>query len=126
MEEHNPAMFYEDLARSVFEIRGMTCEKAGDPFHYAAQEIYVTYNTKDELSRSDSVIKKSLFLIISKIALDNHATRYEPNGLEKYVARLVDLGEKVWLIEDPKRIFEMVKDIRGVYDEIGRHKRRLL
>lgn len=58
---NDPAMRYEDLARFAFD-----CGKWGDPWAYAAQEVYHGAFMKPDVDRSKKILSTILTVLIYK------------------------------------------------------------
>jgi len=103
-DDFDPAMRYEGLARAAFD----DCEKFGDPFGIAAQEVYNDFVPHPTLEG-----KKALSKVISKIIIDHPESQHKDT--------LIELEEAVWRAGTQEEIIRIIdeaisilKDIRGV------------
>lgn len=75
----DPAFRYEGLARFAFE----NCSKYGDPWHYAAQEVYANFVPAIELKG-----QRVLSTILNKLIFDNRNSNFFKD--------LIDIENLVW------------------------------
>src|SRR5260221_13787924 len=75
----DPAFRYEGLARFTFD----NCSKYGDPWHYAAQEVYANFIPKIELKG-----RRILSAILTKLVFDNKDT--------KICKGLIEIENSIW------------------------------
>ncbi|CAL2093253.1 conserved hypothetical protein [Tenacibaculum sp. 190524A05c] len=100
--DHNdPAFRYEGLARVAFD----NCEKYGDPFGIAAQDVYNNFVPEPTLNG-----KKALSKVLSKIIIDN--TESEHNDA------LIQLEESIWSSETQQQIITIIDTSIDILNQI--------
>jgi hypothetical protein len=97
----NPAMRFEWLSRFVFN----NCDKWGDPWNYSAQERFVNFVPKPNLT-----VKRALSTILIKIILDN----MNATSLEK----LRNLENQVWESSTQREIIKIIDQTIQLLEEM--------
>lgn len=88
---HDPAFRYEDLARFAFD----NCTKYGDPWHYAAQEVYTQFTGEIDLKG-----KKILATILNKLIFD-----YKDNPI---CQDLLTIEETIWEAKTQEDVIKII------------------
>jgi len=87
----DPAFRFEGLARAAFN----NCEKYGDPFNIAAQDIYSSFVPEPTLEG-----KKALSKILSKLIVDYSESQHKDP--------LLQLEEKIWIAKSQEQIIAII------------------
>lgn len=93
----DPAFRYEALARFAFD----NCSKYGDPWHYAAQEVYANFIPVIELKG-----RRILSAILNKLIFDNKNS--------KTCNDLIDIENSIWTATSQQDAIKIIDKTIGV------------
>jgi len=97
----DPSVLYEDLARAAFN----NCKKWGDPWKYAAQEVYTRFVPEPDLRG-----KRALSTILIKLIIDNSESNH--------VKQLQSLEDQVWEASSQEQIIKIIKKAIDLYNQL--------
>lgn len=89
----DPGFRFEGLLRTIFD----NCNKYGDPWGYAAQDVYNNFDPEPKL-----ILKRALSVGLCKLIYDNR----EKGRIEE----LIVLEEKIWMSKSQNEIIDIIDD----------------
>jgi len=87
----DPGFKFENLLRTIFD----NCNKSGDPWGYASQDVYNNFLHKTNLRG-----KRALSTALCKLIYDN---RTKPN-----IKEVINIEEKIWKAKTQSEIIEII------------------
>lgn len=94
--EDDPAFLYEGLARAAFD----NCSKRGDPYKYAAQEVYG--NFVDEIKLRG---RRALAAVIAKVIIDHKSN-------QQALKVLIKLDDEIWELKTQDEVIDWLEELR--------------
>ncbi len=99
-DQLDPAFRYEDLARFTFD----NCGKFGDPWHYAAQEVYSNFTSGIEIKG-----RRIFSTILNKLIYDN---RHKEDICQK----LIQIEDSIWYASTQQDAIKVVNETILIFE----------